>query len=297
MHAHSFLKWVGGKAQILDEIMPLFPKEINNYHEPFLGGGSVLFALLQKIKLGEIKVSGKIYASDINVALIGAYKNIQTQPDKLLEELEVLTKQFAACGNGPASRTPKTLEEGLTSRESYYYWIRMQYNMLYEEDSQSPTVSAMLIFLNKTCFRGIYRIGKGFNVPYGNYKNPTIFNADNIHLANKAFENVVFSASPFQESLETLQAGDFMYLDPPYVPAKTNSFVSYNAGGFNEHGAVFEICRAAKNRGISFLLSNAEVPEILENFPASHFTIRIISCKRAINSKKPNSRANEVLIT
>jgi DNA adenine methylase len=169
-----FLKWVGGKSQMITKVLDKFPSVIENYHEPFLGGGSVLLAVLSYINANKIKLVGKIYASDINLNIISLYKNIQLNPLELINEIKILINEYTSCNNIEVNRNPKNIDEAKTSQESYYYWIRSKFNEL--TDKQTIKASAMLLFMNKTCFRGVYREGpKGFNVPFGNYNNPIIF--------------------------------------------------------------------------------------------------------------------------
>ena len=167
------LKWVGGKTQIIDKLMNNFPIEINNYHEPFLGGGSVLLTLLSYVKSGMITIHGNIYAYDLNEPLIYIYKNIQTRHNELYDILKNMITEFNECGNGELNRNPTNIHEAKLAKENYFYWIRSKYNKLCLTDKNSILGSAIFIFLNKTCFRGVFRVGpNGFNVPYGHYKNP-----------------------------------------------------------------------------------------------------------------------------
>lgn len=305
--ARPFLKWVGGKTQIIHDIIGLFPAEINNYHEPFLGGGSVLLALLSQIKNGAIKVAGNIYASDINSNLIGLYKNIQTNPDGIITELKKLADEYAKCHSPatatPANRKAASLEEALSSPEAYYFWIRAKFNaMSKEERATSVTASAMLLFMNKTGFRGVYREGpNGFNVPYGNYTNPGIFNDVHIRAVSALIQGVIFTHAPFQESLSRVDAeggGDFVYLDPPYAPENETSFVSYTADGFNleSHKTLFTLASTLSTTPTRLLMSNADVALVRDAFPPPTFTTKRISCRRAIHSKDPGARTNEVLV-
>ena len=293
------LKWVGGKTQILTEVMALFPREIKNYHEPFVGGGSVLLALLSCVRYGAIKVSGRIYVSDKNPTLIGLYRNIQTNPAGLIMETRLITNGYTASMNGSSvNRKPTNLTEATTSPESYYYWIRKSFNETNQKDSLQA--SAMFLFLNKTCFRGIYREGpNGFNVPFGNYKKPTILDAALLQEVSILLKDVVFSVQSFENSLALVDAGDFTYLDPPYAPENATSFVSYTADGFTQqmHTNLFKFCADMSAKGARFLLSNADVPFVKAAFPAPRYTTKILSCRRAINSKEPSSRTNEVLIS
>lgn len=297
------LKWVGGKTQILDNVIPLFPKVMNNYHEPFVGGGSVLFALLGEVSEGNIKVEGKIYASDLNANLIGLYQNIQKYPEDLVVELKKMVLEFNECQGTTIHRKPVSLEEAKTSPESYFYWIRSKFNQCIAlSPSVSPSVyaSAMMLFLNKTCFRGVYREGpNGFNVPFGNYKNPSIFEEEHVRKVSEILQNVIFTVGHFQETLNKITRDDFIYLDPPYAPETEKSFVSYTSSGFNlnNHQMLFELCQNMKKKKAKFVMSNANVDLVKTAFPSSIYTTRIISCKRSIHSKNPSSRTNEVLIT
>jgi DNA adenine methylase len=295
-----FMKWVGGKTQIMDDVIGLFPKEMNNYHEPFLGGGSVLLALLSHKNNGTIKVSGKIYASDLNSNLIGLYKNIQSNPDGLVVEVRKLSEEFAKCKGTVVNRRASTIEDALTSPESYYFWIRSRFNSLSKEERMSTSASAMLLFMNKTCFRGVYREGpKGFNVPFGNYKNPSILDEEHIKTVSDLVKDVVFTNCSFSDSLTKVVSGDFAYLDPPYAPENNTSFVSYTSDGFNldNHKMLFNLCTDMKSKNVKILMSNAEVQLVNDAFPSPHYTTKIISCRRAIHCKEPSARTNEVLIT
>ena len=297
-----FLKWVGGKTQIIHDVMALFPKQIHNYHEPFLGGGSVLLALLSD---KSITVSGRIYASDINPHLIAIYKNIQHHPEQLIEEVRKITDAYAKCSGSVVNRAPVSIQEAMTSPESYYFWIRSHFNLI-TKDAVHMTIlasiqaSAMLLFLNKTCFRGLYREGpRGFNVPFGNYKNPTIIDEAHIREVSALIRDVIFTCEPYIGSLVRVSgnpAGDFVYLDPPYAPETSTSFVSYTANGFSleDHKILFSICDKIEAR---MLMSNSDVALVNEAFVGPQYVKKTISCKRSINSKSPESRTNEVLVT
>ena len=294
-----FLKWIGGKTQIIDEIIDKFPVKMNTYHEPFLGGGSVLIALLSRVNDGKIEVKN-VYASDANLHLINLYKNIQSRPHELIKELTVLTQQYFSCETiDKTNRNPKNLEEAFSSHESYYYWIRTRFNSIIDDEGVNLLSSAMMLFLNKTCFRGMYREGpNGFNVPYGNYKNPSIFSIKNILAISNLIRNVVFTHESFENSLLRVGNGDFVYLDPPYAPENNTSFVSYTKDGFDlkKHELLFETCNKMNVLGIKFILSNSNVSFVKNFFSSQSYITHTIVCKRRINSKNPSSTAQELLI-
>jgi len=255
------LKWVGGKTQILTELINHIPKEINNYHEPFIGGGSVLLAILTLQKKGELVINN-IYAYDLNKELITMYKTIQLYPNELFDELNKMivefntlkepTKKKASITATPRKNIGNLIndENKLTNKEYYYYWIRQKYNTIILSTSEADDLllSALFIFLNKTCFRGVYRTStNGFNVPYGNYINPEIINREHLLEVSELIQNVHFIHSNFEESFLNIKERDFVYIDPPYVPERNTSFVGYNKSGFSleQHKKLFILCGGA----------------------------------------------------
>jgi DNA adenine methylase len=294
------IKWVGGKTQILDKLLSQFPTVINNYHEIFVGGGSVLFGLLSQINMGNITVSGNIYAYDANAPLIYVYKNIQTNHIELYNETQKIINEYNSCDESKEiNRTPATLDEATRSKESYYYWTRMKYNTLSDSEKLSVTGSAIFIFLNKTCFRGVFRVGpNGFNVPFGHYDNPQIICKTHITEINKLIQNVIFESCDFRESMLNIKENDFAYCDPPYAPETNTSFVKYTEKKFTleSHQELFNICNHLASENKKIMVSNADVTLVRNNFSNSTYSIIPIICKRAINSKHPESTAKEVII-
>ena len=287
------IKWVGGKTQIIDKVMEEFPKEMNNYHEIFLGGGSVLFALLSHVKNGVIKINGTVYAYDLNESLIHLYKHIQTTPDELYNVLQGIIIEFNSCKKGEINRNPQTIEEAIIAKENYYYWSRKKYN---EIDKKSIESSALFIFLNKTCFRGVYRVGpNGFNVPYGNNKNPKIIDKEHLDEIHQLIQGVVFECCSFEESMKMVEPDDFVYLDPPYAPETSTSFVGYTKNGFSleDHNKLFKLIHSMDAK---IMLSNSDVTLVRENFTHEKYNITSIVCKRSINSRNPEAKAKEVII-
>ena len=240
--AKPLLKWVGGKSKLLDKLLPYFPTQIQNYYELFLGGGSVLLAILSETPR---RIQGQIYAYDANPVLISFYQHLQTQPQALYEILQGIIQEFQSIvpqnpAQNPAQENPKpnrkpaTIEEAKTSQESYYYWLREQYNHLTAEQQQRIYGAALFYFLNKTCFRGVFRVGpNGFNVPYGHYHNPEIVQYEHWMEIHRLLQPVNFQVMDCSLSILLPQPGDFVYLDPPYVQETKTSFVGYSLEGFS----------------------------------------------------------------
>lgn len=297
------LKWVGGKTQILDKLIVEFPRNINNYREIFLGGGSVLLTLLSYVKNGIIKIHGNIYAYDLNEPLVYIYKNIQSNHNELYNQIQLLITEFNSCGDGEINRAPKNIDEAKIAKENYYYWIRSEYNKLSFNDKKTTFGSAMFIFLNKTCFRGVFRVGpKGFNVPYGHYNNPEIINKEHLDEIHELIQNVIFECCDFNISLNNVEPNDYVYLDPPYAPETDTSFVGYTENGFNidNHNNLFKLIHKLTETNKKMMLSNADVSLVRDNFcncvKSEKYNITSILCKRAINSKNPEAKAKEVII-
>lgn len=299
IYPKPILKWVGGKTQILDKLIIEFPTNINNYHEIFLGGSSVLLILLSYVKNKIIKIHGNIYAYDINEPLIYMYKNIQLNSNELYNEIEKIITEFNSCGNGEINRNPKNIDEAKIAKENYYYWIRNKYNKLNFNDKKTIIGSAMFIFLNKTCFRGVFRVGpNGFNVPYGHYNNPEIINKEHLNEIQELIKNVIFECCDFNTSLNKVEHNDYVYLDPPYAPETDTSFVGYTDNGFNidNHMNLFKLIHKLTETNKKMMLSNADVNLVRKEFSNEKYNITSILCKRAINSKNPKAKAKEVII-
>ena len=284
-----FLKWVGGKTQIINKVLEKIPKNMENYYEIFLGGGSVLLAVLSK---KEIIIKGKIHAYDKNEGLIYVYKNIQTHTEELKKEITKHKNIYDGILKLKGCRKAETLEEAKQSKESYYYWIRKEFNGI---DKKSVEASALFIILNKTGFRGMYREGpNGFNIPFGNYKKtPSFINGEEMDKVKELIKDVTFEVKDFSDSIKNLNENDFVYLDPPYAPKKDDSFVGYVKEGFGleNHKKLFKIVKSLKCK---FLFHNAKVDLIEKEFV--EYNIEEQLCRRAINSKNPGSKAMEVII-
>jgi DNA adenine methylase len=292
-----FLKWVGGKTQIIEEVLNTVPAEMASYHEPFIGGGSVLLAVLSKQCAGEITIAGGVHAYDINPHLINLYRTVQSERcEELQQTIQTYIEEYDVCTGTTVNRNPTTLVEAKTSKESYYYWMRRQFNTLPQGTVEH---AALFVVINKTCFRGMYREGpNGFNVPYGHYKTtPKMLTLDEWRNIRDLIKDVEFHCMGFQESLKRPHQGDFVYLDPPYVPLSATSFVGYVKDGFglDNHQQLFQMIDDLHKKKVRFSMSNAKTDLVTEHF--GKYTVKTLQCRRAINSKKPESTALEVLVS
>ena len=275
MRVKPFLKWVGGKRQLLDQISPLIPAEYQRYIEPFAGGGAVFFSLSEQLQSANIPA----WLNDINPELINAYCVVRDAPQELLEDLKthIYEKEYFLAIRG-LDRTP----EGLASL--------------------SPLKRASrFIYLNRTAFNGLYRVNaRGqFNVPFGWYKNPLIADTKTIFACSAALQNVQLGNASFTDILGSAGAGDFVYLDPPYIPLNdTSYFTSYSHDGFGiaEQQRLAGMIAEMAARGARFIASNAYVPELKELYDG--FKIIEVKATRAINADKNGRQAiSEALIT
>ena len=268
--AAPVVKWVGGKRQLLDEIAPRLPKRITTYCEPFLGGGAVLFSLQPRNAI----------VNDLNADLMLVYEVIRDNVELLIAALE---------------RHENTAE--------YFYNIRDldRDKDAYREMSAIERASR-IIYLNKTCYNGLFRVNASgeFNSPFGHYKNPNIVNAPVLRAVSKYLtaNNIQLLHIDFEEVLQRVPRGGFVYLDPPYDPVSdTASFTGYNRGGFGreEQERLKRCCDELAARGVRFLLSNSATSFIKELYTG--YTVEIVHAKRAINSDASKRGAvEEVLI-
>lgn len=247
----NLLRWIGNKRRVVDKIFTHFPNECDNYYEPFVGGGSVLCYVLRKIKTNEIKVRGTIYAFDINSDLIQMYHDIQRNPHELLLRMNTLQEEYHSCQSIHGNVKPSTKEEALESKESYYYWCRTYYNSL---PINSIERSAYFIFLNRTCFRGMYRVDSDnkYNVPFGNISTVDIADEHLLRYLHDLLQPVQFKISSVESSLVHVTDSDFVYLDPPLI-SKSN---------FNLE--LFQMCQQLP---CDWIMSYVDRPLIYDWFP------------------------------
>lgn len=276
--AKPFLKWAGGKTQILKDIERLIPEEFHNqeftFIEPFVGSGAVLFWILDKYPKLE-----KAVINDINEDLINTYRTIASNPHELISILEVLQNEFHA------------LEGNDDSKKEYYYLKRDMYNT---RKAEKTTQAALFIFLNRTCFNGLYRVNRknDFNVPMGSYKKPTICDRENILAVSEALKNVEILCGDFEGTLNHAQHPTLFYFDPPYKPlSETSSFNSYSKDEFDdvEQIRLRNFCNKLDELKHYWILSNSDVKgkDNKDNFfddLYANYKIERVSAKRSINA-------------
>ena len=287
--AKPFVKWAGGKKKVLPYIKECYPITINKYVEPFVGGGAVLFDVLNNYDIKEA------YICDTNKELINAYKVIKKCPKELISQLKLLENDY--------------INYTKNIKKDIYNGIRSKYNQLKKLYISGPDIilAAYFIFLNKTCFNGLYRVNKNdeFNVPMGDYKNPKIWDEDNILAVSKKLQNVIIENIDYQDTLKYIDEDTFVYLDPPYRPlTKTSDFTSYTKDSFNDEDQIklAKYINKVDALGGMFLLSNSDPKniDINDNFfddLYSNYSIKRIEVGRAINSKgDKRGKVSELLI-
>lgn len=249
--ARPFLKWAGGKTQLFEQLQPFVPEKFRTYHEPFLGGGAVFFALRPP----------RAQLSDVNDELVTCYQAVRDRVDELVTALQAHTYE-----------------------RDHFYKVRS----LDPETLPVAERAARTIFLNKTGFNGLYRVNSsgGFNVPFGRFRNPTICNEENLRACSDSLQNVVIETRDFTCILEAAQEGDFAYLDPPYVPlSETAHFTSYIRGGFGwpEQERLAGVVKELTKRRVKVMLSNSDVPTLRELY--ADYRIETVAATRRINSR------------
>jgi len=289
-----FVKWAGGKGGLIPQLKNFYPFElenetINKYVEPFVGGGAVLINILQKYDIKEA------YAFDINIDLINCYNVIKTNVEDLINELIIKENEFLKIGD----------EE----RQKYFYNIRKEYNSYkIKENELNIKRATEFIFLNRTCFNGLYRVNKNgeFNVPCGKYKNPKICDSKNLRNLSYLIRNVVFQYGDYKESEKYIDNNTFVYFDPPYRPLSiTSGFTSYTKEDFNDENQkeLANYFKELNEKKAKLMLSNSNPKNTNrdDNFFEEiykGFNINEISAKRMINANaKGRGEISELLIT
>ena len=305
MHASSIprvaplLKWAGGKRQLLPVLSEHYPAGFRRYFEPFFGSGAVFFDLLNRGRLTGVPVR----LSDANPDLVGCYRVVRDRTGAVIAELQRLEREHQRHG------------------DACYYDVRnnrfnparlalLQLGTAEAADGYTPELAAMLVFLNRTGFNGLFRLNRGgaFNVPAGRYVNPRICDAGNIAAVAAAFRQpgVTFECRAFDDALSDAGAGDFIYCDPPYEPlSPTASFAQYTAGGFSmfDQARLLRTVVAASTRGAFVVVSNSSAPAIAREYQGAaarraQLKVTYVPARRAINSRASSRGAvNEVIMS
>jgi len=278
------LKWIGGKTKIIDEVLKNIPHRMRTYWEPFVGGGSVLLAVLQSDR----KIENFI-VSDLNESLINMYLQVQQSPVTVSEHLRALVRSYESLPLDTDVATRKrqpASPEDVGTKNDLYYLQRRVYN---SERKDTPEHAARFIFLNRTTFRGLYRVGKGghFNVGFGYYKSPMFPDEKHIADVSRLISRVLFVCGSYDDVvLRGVQPRDFVYLDPPYV----DTYDGYQKEGF-DHDKFFEFVRGLPN----FCMSNSHTPRVLDAF--KDYNLDKVEVYQRCHSKNPGLKATEILVT
>lgn len=263
--AQPFLKWAGGKRAMLPHLMPLTPKRFGVYHEPFLGGGALFFALQPKCAV----------LSDANSRLVRAYRGVRDHVDRVVDSLR---------------RSPHDRELFERLRK----WD--------VDKAVDANVACWLIYLNRTAFNGLYRVNKngGFNVPFGGYVNPRICDEPNLRACATALSGTDLRHEDFGAVLGRAERGDFVYFDPPYLPmSATSSFTGYTADGFTlrDHARLRDVARELKERGVHVLLSNSAAPAVLDLYAKGFEVLRVRAPRLIAARGSSRGRVEELIIS
>lgn len=278
LRARPFVKWAGGKGQIIDVLRNSYPAglgiNITKYAEPFVGGGAVLFDILSNYKLEEV------YISDINQELIKTYTQVRDNCNALIKVLSVLESEHLSLSE--------------VERKEYYYKKRERFNLIKKGAENDTEIAAIFIYLNKTCFNGLYRVNsKGeFNVPMGSYKKPTICDSENLLAVSTLLKSTNIVCGDYKLSSEFIDNKTFVYFDPPYRPlTKTSNFTSYTQQGFSdiEQVELAEFINKTNQRGACIVASNSDPKNTNKNDAFFDNLYQALSITRIMASRQINS--------
>lgn len=263
-----FLKWAGGKTRLLPQLLDAAPRQYRRYYEPFVGGGALFFALQP----------AEAVLGDDNSDLIETYRAVRSDLDAVVDRLRVHASEHA--------------------RSSYYYEVRDRWNLRLTTRVDADA-AAMMVYMNKTCFNGLWRVNSRgeFNVPRGDYENPTILDESGLRDASAALARADVQYLSFEDTTSDAAAGDFVYFDPPYDKVSASSFTAYASPfGTAEQRALAACARALVSRGVHVVLSNSDTPLVRELYAG--FELKSVTCSRSINSVGTGrGKVSELIIT
>lgn len=291
MKAKPFVKWVGGKSQLIEQLEALLPADFDRwenvtYIEPFVGGGAMLFYMLQT----HSNITSAVI-NDINSDLTTCYKVVKENPSALVSSLSEIQKEYYALKN----------EE---SRKDFFLQMRDRFNTKKLDEIENTTI---FFFLNRTCFNGLYRVNKSglFNVPFGKYERPTICDSITIYADSELLQNVTIMTGDFEKTIKHAKPNSFFYFDPPYRPLSvTSSFTSYSKDDFNDDAQIrlMQFCNNLNNLNISFMLSNSDgfgangkdrfLDDLYEDFQIE----RVIASRNINSIASKRGKLSEILV-
>jgi DNA adenine methylase len=279
-------KWVGGKRQLLPELLKHVPNRFTSYHEPFVGGGALFFDLVERRASMPDEPTDRVwFLSDASRDLVNLYKQVRNVPFKVLVELSKLNKARLTW-----------------NKREHYLAMRSAFNERAEEQPDAWRAAAML-YLLRTCFNGLWRVnGSGkLNAPFGDFDGPILYEPDTVYRVSEALERTAIQHLDFAEALGFAGKGSLAYCDPPYIPVSDSAnFTSYSVDGFSDADQVrlADALRAAADRGVHVIASNADVPRAREIYKERGFALHEVQARRAINSKgDKRGPVGELIIT
>ena len=265
------IKWAGGKRQLLPVITQILPTDFHNYFEPFIGGGAVFLHIAPV----------HAHINDFNKQLIGMYEQIRSNPNEVCSLLQDFQDRYNKF-------------QEMKEKDEYYYELRKQFNGTIEQDIINPLSAALLIFLNKACFNGVYRVNASgkFNVPPAHKKKVNAYSKENIEEMSKLLQRTEITCGDFEEACETAEEKDFIFFDSPYY----NTFDTYQAGGFSkeDHLRLYRLFRRLSDKGVYCMLTNSNDDYIKELY--KDYDVKVIDVKRMINRDSKNRVGKEIIV-
>ena len=279
--AKPFVKWVGGKRQLVERLRHRMPDEIGDYYEPFVGAGALFFDIAQDVTLRH----GTMHINDVNESLVNCYVQIRDRCEDVMSLIDGYDEAINSCVNDDDAKQA-------------YYALRARYNEKLSSSTFDVEAAAMFISVNKHCFNGVYRVnGKGlFNVPYNGARVPS-YERENILAVSRVLQGVDVTCGDFEDAVSSAKAGDLVFLDSPYAPLNPTSFTKYTPGDFRleDHERLAALCRRLDADGVSFVATNHDTELVRRLYDG--FSIVDVSVRRSVNRDAKSRRGTEVIIS